>query len=386
MSNNPFLDSQQQLFKMWNENMSKIPGMDAYKNMMPDMTEYWNKMAEGMKNVKNPMEYFNQFTNAVPNPMEYWKQFTDNMPNPMEYWTKMMKMMPNAEYWKGLAEMMPNADMFTKMWGYQIPGMEVYTKVFDFWKGLGDPVAFMKEYPEKYADLVWDVFSGIMPEGVRQYFTKPRELMQTCVNFYKNLFEPWMKIDENIMNRIASGDIHAYIDFFREFDERYEETFSKVFNMMGMGLNRESNEEQMHAINASIKMMFAVGELSALVMDACSNSMKTMLERYQEGLKEGKSITTFQEFYDLWYRVTEDALLALFDTDEFAKAFGDFADKCSKYLIAMNKINERMLATLPIPTNKDMKSLYQTVYDLRKEARDLRREVEALKAAAPASK
>ena len=43
-----------------------------------------------------------------------------------------------------------------------------------------------------------------------------------------------------------------------------------------------------------------------------------------------------------------------------------------------NKVLERMLSSLPIPTNTDMKSLYKTVYDLRKEVRDLKKALAAL--------
>ncbi len=389
MSSNPFWDQQQQLYKMWTDNMNKIPGMEAYQEMyknmvpnMPDMTEYWDKMKESMT---NPMEYWSKMTGSMPNPMEYWNKMAGSMPNPMEYWNKMSEAMPNIDYWKNFTKMAPGMDSFAKMWGVKIPGMDIYTKVFEFWQGIGDPASFLKEFPEKYNDLVWEVFKGLLPDEVTKYFDKPRQFMQTCVDFYQNLFGPWMQIDEDIMKRMAAGETRAYLDFFRTFNDRYDETFSKVFNMMGMGLNRESNGEQMQVINSSIKMMFAVGELVALVSETCANSMNTLVERYQEGIKDGKAVTTFHEFYDLWYKVTEEALLALFDTDEFAKVFGDFADKSSQYMIALNKVYERTLSQLPIPTNKDMESLYRTVYDLRKEVRDLRREVDALKAAAPAA-
>ena len=47
-------------------------------------------------------------------------------------------------------------------------------------------------------------------------------------------------------------------------------------------------------------------------------------------------------------------------------------------MVAQNKVLERMLSSLPIPTNTDMKSLYKTVYDLRKEVRDLKKALAAL--------
>ena len=75
--------------------------------------------------------------------------------------------------------------------------------------------------------------------------------------------------------------------------------------------------------------------------------------------------------------MTEDAYEKLLLTDEFAKVFGDFSDRYAQFMIAQNKIYERMLSALPIPTNTDMKSLYKTVYDLRKDVRDLKKALEA---------
>jgi len=75
---------------------------------------------------------------------------------------------------------------------------------------------------------------------------------------------------------------------------------------------------------------------------------------------------------------TEGVSGLTFATDEFAKVFDDFSDRYAQYMIAQNKVYERMLAFLPIPTNTDMKSLYRTVYDLRKEVRDLKKAVAAL--------
>ena len=63
----------------------------------------------------------------------------------------------------------------------------------------------------------------------------------------------------------------------------------------------------------------------------------------------------------------------LLGTEEFAKVFDEFSDKYAQYMSAQNKVYERMLSSLPIPTNTDMKSLYKTVYDLRKEVRDLKK-------------
>jgi class III poly(R)-hydroxyalkanoic acid synthase PhaE subunit len=237
----------------------------------------------------------------------------------------------------------------------------------------------MQNFQTKYVEMVQEMFKGFLPNGSQAFFGNYQELMNTCVSYYQSVMAPWLQIDEDILKRIFSGDSSAYVDFFNAVNEKYDETFAKFFNMMGMGLNRESNEEQMQAVGSYIKMLFSAGTLVSLVADACKNSTSALMEHYQKELKDGKGVTTFREFYDLWYKVTEDILLELLNTDTFSKAFGDFSDKYSKFLIANNKVLERMLDPLPIPTDKDMNSLYKTVYDLRKEVRDLKRELETVK-------
>lgn len=337
--NNPFWEQQQQLFKMWNKNFTgKIPGMDVYENiyksMMPGINDYWTKTREMMSGMENP--------------------------------------------WKNVFESMPGFEAFNSMMPYKLPGMDVYAKVFELWKGLEDPVSFMQNFHDNYLDLVQEIFGNFIPGGSMPFFEKPQELLDTCVNFYKSVLSPWMQIDPTIMERIATGDRGAYSAFFREFNQKYEESFGKMFNMMTMGATREATEDQMKLMSCYIKVLFAAGEMMGLILYSFEDSMKRLVERYQTAVKEGKMLTTFREFYDFWYSITEETLVELLNTDEFSRVFGDFADKYSKFMIAQNKIYERMLAPLPIPTKTDMDSLYRTVYDLRKEVRDLRREVRGM--------
>lgn len=338
--NNSFWDQQQQFFKTWNDTfMNKMPGMSTYENMyksmMPGMTDYWTKVKE-------------------------------LMPNPQDTWKTVFKAMPSFE-------------SMASVWPVKIPGMDLYGKVFDLWKGLGDPASFLQNYQHQYSELMQEFMKNFMPAGSLGFFEKPQELLDACVNYYKEVLSPWMEIDTSILERLAMGDRRAYTDFFHEFNQKYEESFAKMFSMMGMGANRESNQDQMQAISTYIKMLFAAGEMAGLILDSFKDSMQRLVERYNKGLQEGKVLTTFREFYDFWYGVTEEVLLELLNTDEFARIFGDFSDKYSKYMIATNKVYERMLSTLPIPTKTDMDSLYKTVYDLRKDVRDLRRELNAMK-------
>lgn len=306
--------------------------------------------------------------------------FFDYQKKMVDMWTDSFNKIPGLDaYMDAFKKLMPDENMFTNMWPYKIPGMEVYSKVFDLWKGMSNPMKFTQDFQEKYMDLMQDMFKYLLPEGSAKFFEKPMELVDSCVDFYLKTISPWMTVDESIMKRIASGDMTGYADFFRDFNKKYEDTFDKFFNMMGMGVNREANEDMMKAINSYYKLMFSAGELVSVVMNTFAQSMNELVEKFQKDLTEGKPLSTFRDFYDLWYSVTEGELVKLLETDEFSRVFNEYSDKYGQYMIAMNREYERMLSSLPIPTNKDMKSLYKTVYELRKDVRDLKREVSSMK-------
>ena len=433
MSSNPFMDYQEQFFKLWNDNMDKmldsdaykamtknIPGAEAYtkamESMVPNVENYWKNMAAAMPQMpSNPMmDYWKDMADKMPgmdawknfadpaafadtwkkfadaNPMmDYWKQFADNMPDMGEYWKSFQNMMPNMQdywknfanmlpgmnaYWDNFAKMMPNADAFKDFAPFlKVPGFEGFTRVFDMWKSFGDPNAMVQDFQDKYMDIIGNVIKSLFPENVQAFIMNPKDFMNMMVEYYKQFVSPWMEIDADIMKRLAEGDPDAYIDFFKDYQAKYAEEIEKYFTVMGMGLNREANEDYMKAMNQWNKAMISMGELMAVITKTAQESFQQIAEKVQADLAEGKSITTFRDFYTVWYSVTEAAYEKLLATDEFAIVFDDFSDRYAQFMIAQNKVYERMLAFLPIPTNTDMKSLYKTVYDLRKDVRDLKR-------------
>ena len=121
--NNPWLEQQQKMFKLWSESMSNgFPGMDAYQNIYKNM-----------------------------------------MPNVADYWTKMGQALP----FKNMFGALPSMESWTQMWTGKIPGMDAYTKLFDMWKGLEDPIAFLQNY--QFSDIRYER-CHLVTEDINQVF------------------------------------------------------------------------------------------------------------------------------------------------------------------------------------------------------------------------
>ena len=236
MSSNPFMDYQEQFFKMWNDSMEKmmdsepykaiaknIPGADMYaqamESMVPQVENYWKTMASSVPGA----DYWEKMMEGMPG-VDYWKGMMDKMPG-MDYWTKMMESMPDmtgywksftnlvpgfTSYWDNFAKMMPDPSKFVNMAPFKLPGLDSFTKVYDMWKSFGDPNAFAADFQKKYLDVIGDVLKGLLPENMQVFAIKPMDFMNSMVEYYKEFVSPWMEIDPDIM-LILHGRLHDNI-------------------------------------------------------------------------------------------------------------------------------------------------------------------------------
>lgn len=335
-----------------------------YNNLFEEQQKYFNNLAENVKDFSDKMFKNFPFSNFPAQAQEFYKPYTDSF-------EKMMNM-----YKKNIpAPMAGTLQLYTD----KIPGMEIYKKMMGMFQDMvKNPNDIMNTFMPKYNELISDVLKNFIPESGMKFLVKPTELMEQSLDYYTKYMSPWMNIDNELLSRVYYGDSKAYIEFFRTINEKYDETFGKVFNIMGFGLNRENYEEQMQLYSGYNKLMFASAELMAMVTDTLQDAAKDMFKKYNELLESGEEIKSFKDFYKIWFKSNEDTMLKLFNTDEFSKVFGAFADQTAKYMMLQNQAYEKVLAGLPIPTKTDMDSLYKTVYELRKDVRNIKKELEKL--------
>ncbi|MCR4673072.1 MAG: hypothetical protein K5637_07545 [Lachnospiraceae bacterium] len=373
----PYADQAQQAYKAWADQAQKYaaqaqtafqPYVDqaqqAYKAWADQFQNGFRQWADMSQNAYQQMaKALNPSGEGFMNPMDMYKAVLDNY----------------QEMSSRMTSMIPGLDSISAIYKNFIPDTSAFTQLADLWKGLGNPQEYMQNFTEKYTELMNNFYKTSPVFGNIPMLSDPQKLIETCIDFYRSVMAPWMDIDQELTNRALNGDTTAYLEFFKSINEKYDESFGKLFTMEGFGINREANADYMHAANNFYKFMYSGAELFTMIQNKMKEAGQKLVEKYQAAVKEGQNITTLRGFYDLWYNTNEDALLELFNTDEYSQVFAAFSDKYHQYLIAQNKVYERMLAFLPIPTDTDMKALYKTVYDLRKDVRDLKKAAAAEK-------
>jgi hypothetical protein len=113
-------------------------------------------------------------------------------------------------------------------------------------------------------------------------------------------------------------------------------------------------------------MFISLSELMTLIGNVSKENMITVIETFGKLSREGKQPQSLKEFYNFWVRINEEAFVKVFGTPQFARIFGEFAQRSCEYKMYSDKVLEQLLDWTPFPKNSEMTNLYQTVYELRK--------------------
>lgn len=350
--------------------------------MPNELFNMWSNSFNKMMNPTKVETEFNGFNNI-------FKDSTENYAKLFSTWTDSFKQfqgMPNMGMNTSMFNFNDQQELMKKMFA----GATTYQNLNNFWVALSTKMpldtpekvtAFAKQFEDQYMGLVKDMFIPMLPENMRSIFSQPMDLMNDYTKASENFMKPWVESKDAIqalIERGMKGDKDVYMDFYKLINENYDNSYGKLMNISGLGLNGESTEQQMKTFDSYIKLMICFNELFSLIYKVSQGNMEELVKKYQTMFEEGTMPQTFREFYDMWLKTNEDSFVSVFNTEEFAKLFGKFSEKYCEFKMKSDNLLEEQLRALPLPTKTDMDDLYKTVYDQKKELRSLKREMKAM--------
>ncbi|MDO5714726.1 MAG: poly(R)-hydroxyalkanoic acid synthase subunit PhaE [Tissierellia bacterium] len=334
----------------------------------------------------NNFNMFNQYAEAQKNMMDMWNQMVSgfdfqgsNMTNPLDFFKSMMDSVTHsyANYTGSPVQ------IFEKMG----QGTEAYYNLYQLWKDIYEKniepteeniKKLTEDWVQKTADFQSQYLLPYLPTEVQNAIRQTTSVGESYKDLGKTFFGPWQDSLKELSDAMAKGlfkDPEGFLEFFDEWKENYEETFSKALNMPMMGISREYSQRQLQAVDRYIRLMTYMTEVTAKISKLNNENTKDVILKSFEDLKDGKQPKTFEEFYNFWKKSLGDSFDELFYSDEFSKLLGALVDALMDYKITMNKVMEQYFRGLPFPLKSDMDSLYKTIYELKKEVRSLKKQV-----------
>lgn len=271
---------------------------------------------------------------------------------------------------------------------------QTYTNLFNFWNehiknysqfsGGMSPQKMQelsKDWMGVYNNVVQSLFSQGLGENLTGFLNHTGELSESYKDTIEGFMGPWLSSYKDLNDLAAKalqGDKNSYMEFLKAWNDSYQSSYGKILRMPALGLNRESSEKVLSSMESYTKYMNMVNEFLASLQKVSYDVMEKLMNKMQELEKEGKSPETFKEFYRIWLDTNEDAFVELFKKDTFAKMLSEMVDSGVDFKKRYEDLLQEMLKNLPIPTNKEMDSLYKAVYELKKEVKAQKKIIAAL--------
>ncbi|MFY9175731.1 MAG: poly(R)-hydroxyalkanoic acid synthase subunit PhaE [Peptococcia bacterium] len=395
----------EKMFEMWKK-MADIsyPQTNTEKKEVLPEVEDWIEKQEAM------LSFYKKWFEASKEMMKLYKPdvMTSMLPNEWadysEKWTSFWKdsfgkmetfgLQPYEQFQslmdKTYQDFFPNnsvKDTFGRLMGT----MDVYNKLHGFWLEMIKKMPtkenqetwekFMKETLNSYSNINELFSQTFIPEQVKSVMVIPMENIKTIQAEIIKFYRPWLEEGGELQKKLLlalQGDRNAFMEFQSEWRKMFEETVSKFTNIPAVGSNREIIEKTMKSIESYTNYLFTLNEFMGSLNHIGINNMEKVLTKLSEMVEEGEAPTSFKEFYKLWSKTNEEAYLELFATESFSKMLAETVDAGLRFKKVFNDMIQDQMATLPIPTRRELDVLEKNFYLLRKQVKAQARAIEEL--------
>ena len=173
-----------------------------------------------------------------------------------------------------------------------------------------------------------------------------------------------------------NADLQTSHEFFERWLKAYESTYGRIIDMPTMGPSREGVDRLRKNFEATVNMQASWAESLSGFQSAFMEATRRTQEKVEKLGAHGASPSSYKAYYDIWmetYRETfKEFLKSKFFASDLAKLTSNSMDfqKSSRILI-----EENFLRPANIPTQTDMDDLNKEVYLLKKQVKELAREL-----------
>ena len=305
--------------------------------------------------------------------------------SPYEAWIKMM------EYYNPFdASKMMGAgtrEVFEKI----LNSNKLYLGAYEQWKKFNDD--FLKPGSDSYkenlnqlVDQFNEIFTNnlipLLPKEMQGLMVNSQSYFNTYLKTLENFLGPWSFAYQNIAEIYMESiykDPMKLSDALKEWKDAYNKTFGVLVKSPVVGSSRELIEQNNKAVDSMVDMLISVSEFMTKALSVGYKYSQEVFEEYLDSVDKGEDPKTFNEFYKMWSKHVENAIENYFYTDEFSKLIAKAADSYMIFKIESDKLIEKSLSDSPIVTKSEVDNVYKNVYELRREVRSLKKELEELR-------
>jgi hypothetical protein len=360
----------------------------------------WNNWVNSMTNAGNSMNnmnnFFSQFQNANPFNMDAFKkmnetssgffnQYSEILNNTFAGLQKNLKSTNIQDAYRNMVNVTDGFSKFSEMWAPMWKSVQDKSFNLDMYKQYGNP-AMYKEVMDKYF--------GFIPDNARQHMQSLNDLMtggfknmnRDSMNQYHQFRNMMGNIPGMGGNEIFGNMLNAYTTVTGMMND----AVAPLTKMMTPNQYTKAASEWSDLSNRIMVYNIKNAELQYMIYNQGTTVMDKLADNIVGKIEKGEEINSIMALYQEWLNLSDKVYVSLFESEDYSKLMAEVSAMQLRLRKDIENQIEKSLVGIPVATRSEMDELYKTIYDLKKQVRELERsmnfaEVSANEAAEAAS-
>lgn len=373
------------------KNTADTNPMSQWTNMMNN----WNNWSSMYNNMNTANNWMNQMQNTNPFNMDAWKKSTENwtgifnqyyemLNNNMGDWQKNLQNGTTQDAYRNMVNMGEGFAKFYEMW-------------MPMWKSIQEKTFNMEQYkewmnPSMYKELM-DKYFGFMPEQSQQYFQQMGNMMQENMKqagqFGMGNYQQMRGAANNMFGGIIGPEMFTnLLNGYNNWYGQLQNSISPIVRMMTPNQHTKTFMEWNDIANRMMVYNIKNTEMQYMIYSQGNKVMDALAENIQSKIQSGEEINSIMALYQEWLNLSDKTFVGLFESDEYSKIMAEVSAMQLKLKKDVEGQMEKFMTGIPVATRSEMDEMYKTIYDLKKQVRQLEKmlDVDAEVEATPKSK
>jgi hypothetical protein len=381
---NWFNNQMNQAKQMWDMNSGFFQNMGGNNaanmnpmNMWQNAQTNWNTWTN-TSNWMNMMQQWNNMFN-----MDAYKKATDNWTSLYNQyqqilnsnWSKMQENMQNGTAQDAYKNMTNATESFAKFYELWAP----------MWKSIQEKTFNMEVYkqwmnPSAYKNLM-DQYLGFMPESSRNYMQQMSDMMQNGTKQFSDMatqnYQQMRAMMGNMMPGMnASNMFGDMLSGYNQFHNMMTEAAAPFTKMMTPNQHTKTMMEWQDIANRMAVYNIKNAELQYMMYTQGTKVMDKLAENVASKVQGNEEINSVMALFEEWMNISDKTFVSLFESDEYSKLMAEVSAMQLKLKKDVENQMEKLMVGIPVATRSEMDELYKTIYELKKQVRQMEKMME----------
>lgn len=234
----------------------------------------------------------------------------------------------------------------------------------------------------KYTERLREQFL-LSPQAAQKATQDTNELWGLYLEQWQKLVQPWASSLQQAPWRVSqasTGDGSALVELMHLYGNAYERTFGRLIESPSLGHTRELNEDLIKGFSAWVEYRQASFAYQVQVGETWTHAFEEFMRNLIARTEKGETVESLKQLLFQWIDIIDQVFAKAFRSDHYIQLQGHLLNTAMTYRLREREIVEVFLKTSHVPYRSEMDEAHRRIYHLRREVKELKKAVRAIKA------